>query len=897
MKLWKSLLVILFISLGSWGIYEAYQRYILSREINSLELISSDAVIVFETQQADQAWQELLHQPLWIALARFPAFQSLENQLAALDSLSGEEGFVSKTLRNKQVTVSYHAVGTDNFSLLYTLNFGSNSPQELLDKLKAKAPVNIRFQPRKYSDQAVYDVLGPENKVQWSITILNNVLLISSSSFVIEEAIRFFLSENPNRLSDKLGEAISKETGLGRIILSSKGIAKLLGGVHINKESLTQQSLQSTDYFLALTLQFEENQLVLKGPLIGMESVDFLPAVQAQLSEFEQLISNRTQAITQVNLKDSYETQKIGNLAFVPKSTVSGEIQSRLIDRGFLDYLTGEQYFLEMEAVAAPQKNQALLIKTLKQEQAWAFLKEYRDSTEFYPVEVYLENEILFFPEENFPAHLFNGKFVGFEQTFISKVGNLLLMSNSAPGMKLLLDDYIQGNTWKKNPKEGSERRLSPTSGYSQTFILPNSWPSWIQATNPTWSTFLQKYAAELNPFRFLTLRINQTAKGPEGTVVIQYLIDSNASASEKKSFDLASGKQVILPNILSYGPKAIKNFNDNTEDLVIQDQNNVLYVINSAGEQVYTQQLSGPLVSETFQIDYFKNGKLQLLLATSDQLYAIDRLGEPLPGFPLSIPGEKINQLNLLDYDQSREYRYFIGTDKGNLWLLDKSGKPLEGWSPLVLGEQIIGPPFHVRLPGKGDFMVALGKSGKVSLFNRKGESQPGSPIQLPKGISNPLTVNRTATPRLNGLTESGELVEASFTGELLQKRQLLKTNRDDRFRFLANQKGNASLLVIEQFNKVLVQDMEEKQVLSLPIVGNQAWIGYYDFGPVRKIIAVTDLSLAQGYLYDLGGNLLITSPLQSDGDIQVSHRPSTGQYLIRTRTGNTVLEYLIPD
>ena len=897
MKLWKSLLVILFISLGSWGAYEAYQRFILSREINSLELISSDAIFIFETQQADQAWQELLRQPLWKALARFPAFQSLEDQLATLDSLSGEEGFVTKTLRNKQVTVSYHAVGTDNFSLLYTLNFGANSPQELLDKLKAKAPVNTRFQSRKYSDQAVYDVLGPENTVQWSITTLNNVLLISSSSFVIEEAIRFYLSDNPNRLSDKLGETSSKDTGLGRIILSSKGIAKLLGGVQLDKESLPKQALQSADYLLALTLLFEENQLVLKGPLTGMESVDFLPSVQAQLSAFEQLISNRTQAITQINLKDSYETQKLGNPAFVPKSTVSGEIQSRLIDRGFLDYLTGEQYFLEMEAVAAPQKNLALLINTLKPEQAWAFLKEYRDSTEFYPVDVYLENEILFFPEENFPAHLFNGKFVGFEQTFVSQVGNLLLMSNSAPGMKLLLDDYSQGNTWGKNPMEGSERRLSPTSGYSQTFLLPNLWPSWIQATNPTWSTFLQKYAAELDPFRSLSLRINQTAKGPEGTLVLRYLADSKASTGDKKSFELASGKQVVLPDNLSYGPKAIKNFNDNTEDLVIQDQNNVLYVINSAGEQVYSQPLSGPLVSEAFQIDYFKNGKLQLLLATADQLYAIDRLGDPLPGFPLSLPGEKINQLNLLDYDQSREYRYFIGTEKGNLWLLDKSGKPLEGWSPLSLGEQLIGAPFHVRLPGKGDFMVALSKSGKVSLFNRKGESQPGSPIQLPKGISSPMTVNRTATPILNGITESGELVDASFTGELLQKRQLLKTNRDDRFRLLADQKGNTSLLVIEQFNKVQVQDLKEKQVLSLPIEGNQTWIGYFDFGPERKIIAITDLKLAQGYLYDLAGNLLITSPLQSDGEIQVSHQPNTGQYLIRTRAGKTLLEYLIPD
>ena len=896
MKLWKSLLVILLISLGSWGAYEGYQRFILSRNINSLELISSDAVFIFETQKADQAWQELLRQPLWTALAKFPAFQSLADQLTTLDSLSGEKGFVTKTLRNKQVTVSYHAVGTDNFSLLYTLNFGASSPQELLDMLKAKTPAKTRFQTRKYSDQAVYDVLGEDNTVQWSITILNNVLLISSSSFVIEEAIRFYLSDNPNRLSDKLGEAISEEAGLGRLILSSKGISKLLGGVSITKESLPQQALQSSDYLLALTLQFEANQLVFKGPLSGMETVNFLPAVQAQLSEFENLVPNRTQAITQINLKDSYETQKIGNSAFVPKSTVSGEIQSRLIDRGFLDYLSGEQYFLEMEPIAAPQKNQALLIKTLKPEQAWAFLKEYRDSSEFYPVEVYLENDILFFPEENFPAHLFNGKFAGFEQTYVSQVGSILLMSNSAPGMKLLLDDYLQGNTWGKN-LEGSEKLLSPTAGYSQTFLLPALWPSWIQATNPTWSTFLQKYTAELHPFRSLTLRISQSAKGPEGTLVLRYITDGKSGAEDKKSFELASGKQVILPDSLIYGPKAIKNFNDNTEDLVIQDENNVLYVINSAGDQVYTQPLSGPIVSDAFQIDYFKNGKLQLLLATADQVYAIDRLGDPLPGFPLTLAGEKINQLNLLDYDQTREYRYFIGTEKGNLWLLDKTGKSLDGWKPLALGEQTIGTPFHVRVPGKGDFLVALGKSGKVFLFNRKGESQPGSPVQLPKGITSPMTNDQSATLTLGAITEGGEFVEVSFTGEIQQKKQLLKTNRDDRFRLLTDQKGKGSLLVIEQFNKLLLLDRSEKQVLNLPIAESQAWIGYYDFGQERKIIAVTDLKLSLGYLYDLSGNLLITSPLQSDRDIQVSHQPGLGQYLIRTRFGKTMLEYLIPD
>ena len=174
------MLVILVLSLLGWGGYEVYQRFIKSRTINSLELILDDAVFLFETQQADYSWQELQNQPVWEALSQFPAFQSLGNQLSALDSLVGETGFVTKTLRNKQVTVSYHAVGTDKFSLLFTLNFGSSSPAELLDKLKSKAPKTTRFQTRKYSEQEIYDVLDANNSILWCITVLNNVLLISS---------------------------------------------------------------------------------------------------------------------------------------------------------------------------------------------------------------------------------------------------------------------------------------------------------------------------------------------------------------------------------------------------------------------------------------------------------------------------------------------------------------------------------------------------------------------------------------------------------------------------------------------------------------------------------------------------------------------------------------------
>ena len=881
----------------AWGGYELYQKFIFSRKINSLELISSDAIFIFETTQADQTWNELVNQPVWHPLSKFPAFQSVASQLGTLDSLLGGNGSLSKILRKKQVTVSYHATGVDNFSLLFTVNFGNNPPAELLEELRSKIPSKARFQTRNYSDVEILEYLDSSNSRKWSITTLNNVLLISSSSFVIEEAIRFFLSDTPNQLSDKLGDQVDVNSGLGRLILTSKGLSKLLSGVATSRDSNTIQELSLSDYVVALALVFEENQLVFKGPIQLGEEINFLPSVQAQFPEFETLISTRTQSITQINLDGILETKKLQNPAFAPISTLSGEIQTKLIERGFLDDFTGEMYLLQLEPIGNQTYNQALLVKTTQPEQVWAYLKEFRSNTEFESGDFYRENEILFFPEAEFPAHLFNGKFPGFEQTHISFIDDIMVMTNSAPGMKLLMDDYYQGNTWARSSEDSFSKAISPSSGYSKTFFLNKIWNHWVQTSNPTWSTFLQKYEAEFQSFPIVSFKINQYPSGSEASLNFYFSQDQPAETPSKKSFELVAGKQISLNQQVIYGPKVIKNFNDNTQDLVIQDQDHVLYLLNSDGEQIYNVPLSGPVISNAFQIDFFKNGKLQLLFATADQIYAIDRLGDFLPGFPLSLPDEKLTSLNLVDYEQTREYRYFVATTKGNLWLLDKTGKALEGWSPLQLGETVIGEPFHFRVPGKGDFMIAQGKSGKIHFFNRRGEKQPGSPLDLGKEINSPVKLIVGNSPILSAISTGGELVNGSFSGEIMYRNQLEKSNRDDRFELISDQKGNSSLILIKQFNKTLVLNDKEESLMTLPIAGEKAWFGYFDFGSTRKILAVTDAEQGFGYLYDLSGTMLTNAPLESDGEIQITHQAQLGQLLIRTRSGKNLFEYLIPD
>jgi hypothetical protein len=899
-KIWKSLLVITVIILISWGGIWTYQNYFSGRNINSLDLIHPDAVFVFETTQADQNWNEFVNQPIWEVLSQLPAFSKTANQLVSLDSLTGTSGQISRTLRGKQFTVSYHPTGIDSFELLFTVNFGTSSPIEFLEEIKSRVPKNIRIQTRSYSDIEVTEFFGSDNTRKWTATILGNVLLASSSSFIVEEAIRLFISADQNSLASLLDTQIGQNTGLGRLIFSANGISNLLKGVSKDRASTIIAELAGNKSVFALNLGFEDGQLAFKGPVIFDQEFNFTPSVKANFPEFQKVISTRTQSITQINLDGVFESQKLQNIAFSPKSTTSGEIQNRLTDRGFLDNFSGEFYNLKLENLGNQHDNQVVLARVFDPAQTIAFLKEFRTNTDIDQSDFYRDSEILFFPEEDFPAHLFNGKFTGFPQTHISLIGEILILANSAAGMKMILDDFASGNTWAKAPESfPANGAINPAAGYSKTLILDKIWESWENNSNPSWSPYLQIYASVFKTFPYLSLRINQISGKPEATLLLPYKTTAKAPVKENTGLSLIPANTITLSERIVFGPKAILNFNDKTEDLVVQDTNDILHLLNSAGETVYSVPLSGPVVSDAFQIDFLKNGKLQLLIATAEQIYAIDRLGNSLPGFPVSL-NERITHLNLVDYDNTREYRYFLATESGNLWLLNRNGEKLEGWNPLKLEERMALAPSHIRVPGRGDFMLAQSVGGKVHFFNRRGEKQPGSPLSLGEEFIAPIKVTAGRggnTLKIAAISQSGELIHASFNGEITYRTQLVKAERDNYFELIADQSGNSEVILSRQYSKTVVLDDREKELFTLPLSGANLWFGYYDFGSTRKVLAVTDPEQGFGYLYDLQGNMLTYTPLESEGPIQISHHPTRDQYVIRTVSGSRIMEYLMPD
>ena len=78
---------------------------------------------------------------------------------------------------------------------------------------------------------------------------------------------------------------------------------------------------------------------------------------------------------------------------------------------------------------------------------------------------------------------------------------------------------------------------------------------------------------------------------------------------------------------------------------------------------------------SEIFQVDYFRNGKLQLLFSTRNELYLIDRNGNFVEKYPVKLRSPATCGLSVFDYDNNRDYRLFIACEDKHIYAYTKEG------------------------------------------------------------------------------------------------------------------------------------------------------------------------------------------------------------------------------
>ena len=198
---------------------------------------------------------------------------------------------------------------------------------------------------------------------------------------------------------------------------------------------------------------------------------------------------------------------------------------------------------------------------------------------------------------------------------------------------------------------------------------------------------------------------------------------------------DLTLAWKVKLDAELASRPFLFLNHNTGATEIFVQDQKNNIYLVSASGKILWKALIRERIAGDIFMIDYYKNGKYQILFPGRDYLHLIDRNGNYVDKFPVKMRSPATNSLAVFDYENNKDYRLFIAGEDRKIYAYDRSGSPVRGWNMFITRGRVTDPVAFFRVKGKDYLFVSDDQS--VYLLDRTGNIRVNlqEPVKKAKG------------------------------------------------------------------------------------------------------------------------------------------------------------------
>jgi hypothetical protein len=192
---------------------------------------------------------------------------------------------------------------------------------------------------------------------------------------------------------------------------------------------------------------------------------------------------------------------------------------------------------------------------------------------------------------------------------------------------------------------------------------------------------------------------------------------------NQQKSVSSTSGWRCTVNHTISGFPTLVRNHYTGSKEVFIQDDGMFIHLIDETGKELWKKEINSKILSEIQQVDLYKNGKLQLIFNTIDQIICLDRNGKDVPGFPIKLKSKATSPLAIFDYDNNRDYRLAIACANGEIYNYRYDGSSTKGWKYKNSGRPVTSMT-HLKIKDK-DYIFALEDHGNIHLLKRNGKSR----------------------------------------------------------------------------------------------------------------------------------------------------------------------------
>tara|TARA_B110000285_G_scaffold187807_1_gene213741 strand:+ start:535 stop:2994 length:2460 start_codon:yes stop_codon:yes gene_type:complete len=332
------------------------------------------------------------------------------------------------------------------------------------------------------------------------------------------------------------------------------------------------------------------------------------------------------------------------------------------------------------------------------------------------------------------------------------------------------------------------------------------------------------------------------------------------------------------LENPISYAPQWVKNHINKKQEILVQDNQNQLYLFDNSGKLLWKKQLQGAIQGKVSQVDLYKNGRLQLAFTTTNQWLILDRNGNEVPPFNKTFKDGNLSPLAVFDYDNNKEYRFVFGQGK-DIYMYDRNVKSVNGFKYKKTKSSLLEAPKHFKIKGD-DYLVFKGIDGSLDILNRIGKTRVKTAVNYSFSDNEIALLDQ----QFSFTDLQGNLFQINTKGK--ESKKPLKVNAAHRTAMNFNQ------LVVLEDN--VLYSKGKKVVLDFGIYTPPTTIKINQ----QIYISITDTQNKKVYLFDNELKMLGGFPVYGSGEIDLVESSENGALKFVTKDKeNSLVVYRVKE
>lgn len=480
--------------------------------------------------------------------------------------------------------------------------------------------------------------------------------------------------------------------------------------------------------------------------------------------------------------------------------------------------------------------------------------------------ESFREVTLYTFNEPELLASLFSPILPAVTANYMCTLESFFIFTETRAEAEAVISAYINGSTVAKTGYfETSAAQLSTSSSLLYYNLKGSEASLLTEYFSEETASQLTKIAASGYPLTALQFTYDRDFAH------VNYSATHGTSSEKQTTGTVSEQFNATLKNELLGLPTLFSNHRTKGKDVVVQDVTNTLHLFSDTGKVVWSKKLEAPILGAVQEIDLHRNGNKQLAFVTKNTFYILDRNGAPVAHFPIKFKDAITQPLSVFDYDSNRKYR-FIVTQGKEVFMYDRDGKTVKGFTYKKAASHIVHAPAHIRMNNK-DYIVIAEESGKLTILSRTGKSR----------VSVGTRFEFSETPVL---AEDGDFVvitkgptkeSISQTGKV--RSQALNVAANYGFAIQGSTKATLDDNLLRINGKLAELPFG---VYTKPSVFNANKTTY---------VTVTETQENKVYVYDKNGTLLSGFPVYGTSQAQSSDSGDRGTLYITVKGGNKEL------